>query len=446
MEKEVKLKAGMVSFGESYYPDHYLNRFTDESVKMLNGLGIDLVTAPIVKTFQDSGKASEILRKEDFDFLIVLILSWIEVPNVIETVQEFSHKPILLWSHTMFKENNEELTLGPIPAAVVVRQTFEELGLNFKFVYGMPEEEKVKREIHLFSKVCSTIRRLRHSKIGLLGYGSMGMYTAYFDHLPLKEKLGPEIEHLDQYVLIKRMQELEDDEVKELVGTAKKEWEIGAKVTENDTITTLKMYHALKSIATESNWSAVTVKCQYELSKILKHTPCVPLSIFGNELTCSCEGDIPLIVTQLILHYLTGKITSYGDIHTIGEDSILAAACGYAPFKLGEGRPKVDKTEVLLEGLANCTLYKEGRVTLARLGYQRDRDFKLHIVTGEAKKPRPFKEVGCLPFPAMEVILDGKTEEFAQEIMSQHYAIVYGDYKEELLEIAKYLSLTPIVV
>lgn len=436
----------MVSFGETYYPEHYLKRFTGESAKMLKESGIDLISAPIVKTYQEAQEASKILRKEDFDFLVVIILSWLEVPNVIETVQEFSHKPILLWSHTTFKENNEELTLGPIPAAVVVRQAFEELGLNFKFVYGMPEEEKVKKEIRLFSKVCSTINRLRHSKIGLLGYGSMGMYTAYFDHLPLKEKLGPEVEHLDQYVLIKRMQEMQDDDVKESFGKAKKEWEIGEKVTDQDTITTLKMYHALKSIAEESNWSAVTVKCQYELSKILKQTPCVPLSMLGNELTSSCEGDIPLIVTQLILHYLSGKITSYGDIHTIGEDTILVGACGYAPFELGEGKPKVDKTEVLYEGLANCTLYKEGRITLARLGYKRDRDFKLHIVTGEARKPRPFREVGCLPYPAMEVTLDGKTEEFAQNIMSQHYAIIYGDYKEELLEIAKFLSITPVVV
>ena len=104
---------------------------------------------------------------------------------MLEIVQAFSYKPILLWSHTMFKEDNEWRTLGTIPGVGVIRQTFEELGLNFKFIYGMPEEEKVKRGIRLFSKAASTIHRLKHSKIGLLGYISMGMYTACFDHLPL---------------------------------------------------------------------------------------------------------------------------------------------------------------------------------------------------------------------------------------------------------------------
>jgi len=239
---------------------------------------------------------------------------------------------------------------------------------------------------------------------------------------------------------------MKDNRVKDLLEKVKREWNIGANVTDKDLITTLKMYQVLKEMVEEFNWSAVQIKCQYELSKYYKSVPCVPLSMLGNELPCSCEGDIPLVVTQLLLHYLTGKIVSYGDIHTIEEKNILIGACGYAPFGLCEGKPKVDKTVTLYEGVANCTLYKEGRVTLARLGYQRDRSFKLHIITGEAKKPRPFKEVGCLPYPSMEIILDGKGEEFAQDLMSQHYAIVYGDFREELLELAKFLSLTPKVV
>ena len=445
MEKR-KPKAGLVPFGYPGYPQSYLKRFTDESIEVLKELDIELITAPIVKEYPDSEKAKEALRKEDFDFLIVLILSWLEAPNAVAVVQEFSHKPILLWSHTMFKEGDEWRTLGPIPGVGVIRQTFEELGLNFKFIYGMPGEEKVKNQIRLFSKVASTIHRLKHSKIGLLGYISMGMYTACFDHLPLREKLGVEVEHLDQYVLIKKTEEIKDERVKELIEEVKQKWEIGAKVTDKDLTIALKMYQALKDLVKEFGWQALQIKCQYELSKYYRAVPCVPLSMLANELPCSCEGDIPLITTQLMLHYLTGKIVSYGDIHTIEDKNILVGACGYAPFDLCEGKPRVDKTEVLYEGVANCSSYKEGRVTLARLAYKRDRSFKLHIVTGEGKKPRPFREIGCLPYPSMEIVLDGEGDEFAQSLMSQHYAIVYGDYRKELLELAKFLSITPIVV
>ncbi|HID94589.1 MAG TPA: hypothetical protein EYP53_00835 [Candidatus Latescibacteria bacterium] len=438
-----KPKAVLVPFGYPGYPDSYLERFTEESVEALKGLGIELRRSAIVKVRSDAAEAVKALKEEDFDFLIVLILSWLEAPNVIDVVDGFPDVPILLWSHTMFKENGEWMTLGPMPGAGVIRQTFEELGLNFKFVYGMPDEEKVRREIGLLARAASVVYRLRHSTVGLLGYASMGMYTACFDHLPLREKLGVEVQHMDQYVAVKRIEEMEDEQVERLVKEAKEIWEIGQGVTDRDLIISLKMYRALKDLVEEFGWSALQIKCQYELSKHYKSVPCIPLSMLGNEVPSSCEGDILLIVTQLMLHYLMGGIASYGDIHTVEEDRILVGACGYAPFGLCDGRPKVDKTEVLYEGVANCSLYKEGRVTLARLGYRRDRSLKMHIVTGEAKKPRPFREVGCLPYPSMEVVLDGKGDNVAQNLASQHYAIAYGDFREELLELCNLLSIAP---
>ena len=438
-----KPKAVLVPFGYPGYPDSYLTRFTEESVEALKGLGIDLRCSPIVKVRSDTAEARKILREDAPDFLIVLILSWIEAPNVIDVVDEFSEGPILLWSHTMFKEGGEWMTLGPMPGAGVIRQTFEELGLNFKFVYGMPDEEKVRREIGLFARAASVAHRLRHSTVGLLGYASMGMYTACFDHLPLREKLGVEVQHMDQYVVVKRIEEMEDEQVEGLVKEAKENWEIGQGVTDRDLTISLKMYRTLKDLVEEFGWSGLQIKCQYELSKYYKSVPCIPLSMLGNEVPCSCEGDIPLIVTQLMLHYLTDLIVGYGDIHTVEEDRILIGACGYAPFGLCDGRPKVGKTEVLYEGVANCSLYKEGRVTLARLGYRRDRSFKMHIVTGEAKKPRPFREVGCLSYPSMEVILDGSGDDVAQNLTSQHYAIAYGDFRKELLELCGLLSIEP---
>ena len=440
-----KPKAVLVPFGYPGYPDSYLTRFTKNSVEVLEELGVNLQCSSIVKTRPDAVEARETLRKNDFDFLIVLLLSWIEAPNVIDVVDEFSNRPILLWSHTMFREGDEWMTLGPMPAAGVIRQTFEELGLNFKFVYGMPEEEKVRREMSLFAGAASVVHRLRYSTIGLLGYASMGMYTACFDHLPLREKLGVEVHHLGQYVVVKKVEEMGDDQVEELVSRAKGEWEIGPGVTDRDLTVSLKMYRVLKDLVEEFGWSALQIKCQYELSKYYKSVPCIPLSMLGNEIPCSCEGDIPLVVTQLMLHYLTGLIVSYGDIHTIEEEKILLGACGYAPFGLCDGKPKVGKTEVLYEGVANCGLYKEGRVTLARLGYRRDRSFKMHIITGEAKKPRRFREVGCLPYPSMEVILDGNGDDVAQNLASQHYAIAYGNFKKELLELCGLLSIVPTV-
>jgi L-fucose isomerase-like protein len=439
-------KALLVPFGYPGYPVELLQRFTRESEAFLGTLGIDVLTTPIViEPSIDVQKAKHaIADARDIDLVIPLVLSWLEAPNVLDTLQDVLSKPLLLWSHTMWRDGGDLLTLGPIPGAAVIRQTFEELGLCFKFVYGMPGEEKLKKPITLFAKAARVRNRLAHTRIGLVGYLSMGMYTGAFDHLPLREKLGPEVDQIDQYALIQRLESMSDARAAELLAQAKKDWQIGKAVTDKDLTTTMKMFLALRELAQERRWDAVTVKCQYELSKMYKMTPCVPLSMLGNDLTSSCEGDIPLVVSQLISYYLTGDIVSYGDVHTVTDRSILLGACGFAPFGLGEGKPTVDKTQVLYEGVANCTIYREGTVTITRVGYTRDRGFKMHLAGGKAQRPPAFREIGCLPYPSMEVILDGDADRFGQQLPSQHYSIVYGDIREELREVCALMNIRPV--
>jgi len=428
-----KPKAVMVPFGYWGYPEDLVDRLQKESEEMVRSQGIDVTVVSRVNVLADARKTAAEIRQQECDFIIVLILSWLEAPNLTETLQEHFHKPILLWSHTMFQGENERLNIGAIAGVGVIRETFEELGLKFRFVWGMPQEEKVQKAVKFSAGVLSTMGRLRHSRIGLLGYGSMGMYTAFFDHLSLKHNLGPEVDQLDQYALIKKIEEMDSGRIKADVARAKKEWKIADAVKDADLDVTFKMYHALKDLAEEFNWSALTIKCQYELSKFYKHVPCVPLSILGAEIPVSCEGDIPLITTQLIMHYLSaGGTITYADIHDIGEKDITCAACGYAPFDMVEGSPRVDKTELLYEGVANCAVYREGRVTAARLAYTKDRGYKMHIIGGMAHHAPPFREVGCLPYPSMEIRLDGSTDDFGQRLMSQHYAITYGDIRPEL--------------
>ncbi len=430
-----KPKALMIPFGYPGYPDELIERFRNESVKHLKRLGIDIKTMPDVINFADAKRTREQVRKEDFEFVVVVVLSWLEATNVIEAVRDCAGSPILLWSHTMWQDKKQWWTLGPIPGAAVLRQAFEELRWDFRFIYGQPGDKALDKDIRTFTRAAHARHQLRHSRIGLLGYMSMGMYTAAFDHLALLRDFGPEVDQIDQYVLIKRLEAVTAKQVAPLIAKAKKEWQISDAVRPRDLEVTLKMYHALKQLAKERDWTGLTVKCQYELSKEYGYTPCVPLSMLGNEMPCSCEGDIPLIAAQIAMHHLTGDIVSYGDIHTVESDGLVMGACGFAPFAMGLGKPKVDRTTELYEGLANCTTYKEGEVTIARMGYTPDRKLKMHVGHGQAHLPRKFQEIGCLPYPAMEVEMKGLGDEFAQRMLSQHYAIAYGDIRAELREL-----------
>lgn len=127
----------------------------------------------------------------------------------------------------------------------------------------------------------------------------MGMYTATFGHISIGKKIGPEIDHLGQYILIKRTEKVKDKEVRKVMERVKKKWDIGKVVNKKDLEKTLKMYIALREIVEDFDWQTFSVKCQYELSKYYKMTPCVPLSMMAEEIPCSCEVVVyPSIVSR----------------------------------------------------------------------------------------------------------------------------------------------------
>ncbi|MDP7637086.1 MAG: hypothetical protein QF577_06015, partial [Phycisphaerae bacterium] len=138
-----KPRAVIVPFGYWGYPDEVIDRLQKDSQDMVRSLDIDVTTVSRVSDWDGAKRTAAEIGRHECDFIIVLIISWLDIENMAETLQEHFHKPILLWTHTMFRENNEKLTVGPMAAAGVLRETFEELGLKFKFVWGMPQEKRV---------------------------------------------------------------------------------------------------------------------------------------------------------------------------------------------------------------------------------------------------------------------------------------------------------------
>jgi L-fucose isomerase-like protein len=430
----------MVPFGYPDYPESELQRWIDQSAESLRGMGLHVSASPSVIVPEHVPQAVKALRELDYDLIIALLVSWVEAPLFVSTLRQFYGRPLLLWSHTTYMEGDDRVTLGALPAAGVLRETLDEMEAPFRFVYGMPGEPGLRDRILPYARAAAVARALDGARIGLFGYASMGMYTGTIDHTQLRAQVGPEIEHLDQYLIVKRYEETSPQDAQALLGRANG-WQCSSSVSTDDLEMVLRMYLAIKSLATEYRLEALTVKCQYELSRVFGLAPCLPLSILGDEMVSSCEGDLPLVVSQLILHYLTGDPTSYGDLHHVTEREILLGACGFAPLSYAAGQPVINKHTALYEGLLNSSPYKEGPVTLARLA-ARSGGFKMHIAGGQAVPPPSFHEVGCPPYGTISVVLDGDTEAFMQNLFSQHYAIAYGDVRAELVELCRLLDIS----
>lgn len=438
-----KPRVACVAFGYPDYPSDTIQQMIHDSCKELERMGLDVLTVPPVITLENVEPAIAFLRREEFDAIIPVLVSWVEAPLLIATLRPFRTVPLVLWSHTTYMDGESRVTLGALPAAGVIRESLEEMSFRFHFVYGMPGEQQLAQRILPFIHAAAAERDLARSRIGLYGYASMGMYTGTIDHTRLRSQLGPEIDHVDQYMIIERFNKLTDEGIRHMQGQARN-WQMLPTVTSADINRMYRMYAAIKGLALDGHHDALTIKCQYELSRTFGMAPCMPLSLLGDEMVVSCEGDLPLVVTQLILHYLTGAPTSYGDIHHVTENSILLGACGFAPLSFAAARPIVNKHTALYEGLLNSSRYKGGKVTLARLSSTPSGAFKMHIAGGESVPGPQFHEVGCPPYPFITVELDGAIDTFMQHICSQHYAIVYGDVRQELKELCRLVAITTV--
>jgi L-fucose isomerase-like protein len=171
-------------------------------------------------------------------------------------------------------------------------------------------------------------------------------------------------------------------------------------------------------------------------------TPCVSLSLLGEAIPVSCEGDVYLLLSQMILSGISGRAATYGDILEFVDDGVVMAACGYAPkCFLQPARPCIKKHTALYSGLLITSPFKEERVTVIRLANKGD-GFKMHILTGRTEELKNFHETGCPQYAGAIIRFDNKDMgQFAQEVMSQHYAMVFGNYSAEAREFCRLMKI-----
>ena len=436
----------LLPFGYPGYPQDQVLDHVRESESWLRNLGADLVSAKTVIDLADCESAIQTGTADNWDGVIVLIATWVEAPNVMRVLAAagLEKTPMLLWSHDNIWDPGEKATIsfGAIASACVMRESLEEFDYRFKFVVGNPGKETLGKEIQSFVSAVRAISMLKNARLGLLGYVSMGMYTGLGDHIKVKKHFGTEIIHVDQYSLLAHLQDAPKEALEEEKKQLRQQWQIGSTVTEDLLDRTAAIYLRLQTLVKEQKLQALTVKCQYEMSIDFGFTPCVALSLLGANMPVSCEGDVYLLLSQMILAGITGETTTYGDVLAFLEDGVICAACGFAPKSfLAKERPAVETHTALYSGMLITTSFKEQPVTVIRLANDKD-GFKMHLIEGHTEEMKNFHEIGCPAYAGSVIRFENKSVlDFRQEVMSQHYAIVPGHHAEALREFCRLMDI-----
>lgn len=445
------IRAGFVGFGEINTPREMIERKCSEAQQALGEAGIELVTtAPVSDDPEgrDVARALEDLAGRDFDLLILCLAGWIPSHAVIAIADAFRHRPMILLGLTGWQESGRFVTTADQAGTTALRKPMEDLGYTFKYIPTFRGEDLPMEDILSYAQAARAAAMLRGARIGTMGYRDMRLYGTQHDGVSLRAKIGPEVEPFEMLEIVQAMEAVDAAEVERLSAEVLERWEFTQDPQPETIENTVKLYLAVHQKVAERGFEAVSLIDVDGVKKLLGFAPAgVFMLLHEEDGVCTVpENDIPGAVTQLIVRYLTGQVGAYMEFYEFQRDGMLMGVPDYVPSEVVDGPVRVMPTAFgeFGEGLLNVSAVKTGPVTLARLTHEGDR-YRMHIVTGEAKTPRPWEEAGWAPpapqLPSLEIVLDDPVEEFIAQVLSQHYIISYGDNTAALKDLCAILGV-----
>jgi L-fucose isomerase-like protein len=447
------MKAGYVSFGTMFYEPANLKMISERAEKQLKEAGLTLVsTDPVYGEDSEPARAIEELKAQEWDFLFVNILNWIDTRGVFRVLHEFRNEPMILYSlggftdhEGIFGEKGTLISPAAGAGSTSLRFTMEQWGIKFKYLFNAPDSPMDIEGILAFARAASVMKKLRHARLGMIGFNDMGLYSTGINPTKLRDRIGPEVESMDMLQLKKRMDAISAAEVREEAERVSKNWEYPLGKPDSDVIeSAVRMYMGTVELCREKRFDTFSYKCVDGVDLEMGLTHAIPSSLVADAgYPYVDENDLGNSVAQLMLKWISGKQVTFIEHYEHHPEWMLLGEDGYCPSDFIEGKPQIKYiSTVLLKGIAHCSNMKKGRMTLACFS-ETNEGYKMHIVTGEGKERPKWVEMGVpLPsWPSITFYPDVPVRQVLDHVQSQHFAAVYGTYVNELVDLCYLLDI-----
>ena len=443
------LIAGYVSLGTEFYVPDRLHAISAGAEKQLTDAGIELARTDPVFALGQEERAIRELKAADWDFLIVNVINWIDPRAASRLLFAFRDQPIVLYSYGGFTEGDTLISPAAGAGSTALRYPLERWGARFAYLYNAPDTPMDVEGIRKFGRAAQAVRKLRRARVGLVGWNDMGLYTTGYNPTRLRGQIGPEIESFDMLQLERKMDGLDDAAVKAEVVRVTANWEYPLGKPKDEVIErAVRMYMATVEFCREKRFDAISYKCVEGISLCLQAVHSVPSALVASAgYPYVDENDVGNLVAELMLKWVSGKPVTFLEHYEHHPEWILLGVDGFIPDQLIDGKPQIkDISTVLLDGIAHCSRMKTGRLTLACLS-EDDEGYRMHVVSGEGRTPPQWVEMGVpLPsWPSVKFYPDGSVRSILDHVQSQHFAAVFGDYVDELVNICYLLDIKTIV-
>ncbi|MDK2809284.1 MAG: hypothetical protein PWP24_2022 [Clostridiales bacterium] len=316
---------------------------------------------------------------------------------------------------------------------------------KFEFVFGAPEEDKVRAEIGAMIRAAKVQVSMRSLKMSAIGHTPQGFGFGRALDAELMSRFGVTLEAIEARELMEMARSYSDEDCRADLEEAKQNVVGLDTMPEQNVLDFARLYKAYKTYITTNGIGAVSSRCWPDFFTSFGTPVCMVLSLLNAfDVPASCEADVYGALSMYIGTQFSGTPTFFGDPVAMDEEegSITYWHCGMAACNLARKdtgacvgvHPNRKIGPVMDFG---CEASEEA--TIFRVGRTPDGKFRFFIAEGSIMdKPKQF-------YGASIVV---KTDCPAEKIVEQtikagwepHYVVVYKKIGNELEKIANMLE------
>jgi len=402
-ERKVGMKIGLYNLVSEVHNEEYIN-------STLQGFLADIE--------EKLGEKCENITLEDFNrneyFSLIFVKSG-GVEGKFKQIFKQVKGPYLLLSGGLHNS---------FAASLEIASFLKQNGEKVEIIHG--DSDYIARRIKELRKIFKTKNRLASTKLGVIGKPSDWLIASDVDYKKIKDTLGISLIDVEMGELVKEI-----DQSRQF--THPKIEEVKNKGFDSKSIDgALKIYSGFKAIVNKYKFDGITVRC-FDLLEIYKNTGCLGLSLLNDEgIVAGCEGDIPALISMVILHYLTDEPVFMANPSSIDIDKneIILAHCTLPLNMPDEFYLKTHFESDLGVGIKGNI--KEEEATIFKLS----RDGKEYFVSGGEIIENLNNENLCRT--QIRFKMNESVKYFLQNSLGNHHLICKGDRSELIREFFKW--------
>ncbi len=441
-----KLRVGYACFVRQSFDVAYAKDIFQQSLQCLAKSDVALVHAPDITITEEDAEALVTRFHQERVDVVLAQYGTFALGTLIPIIAERLGLPIILWGVPEPSIEGPKLRSNSFCGINMNAHTLMRLGRPYDYIFCRPEQAPAELEGKF--RVLSTLKNLRHSRIGLVGYRVPGFYTSTFDELGLRRLLGVEVHHISLAEVFEEAGRIAPADCRQEADSLRI-LACQCECDQNELDKASALFLAYQNLVEKYRLNGLAVKCWPEFPGQYGVATCSAISRLNDAgIMTSCEGDVWGTVSMLIQRDLTGRYPMFADFIAIDEDKNVGLCwhCGSAASCLAENPAEIKLCKhSTVEGggkkgvTIEFAVRGEGPVTVARLGTGPNGP-RLFLVGGEAvpavKTLRGNAFAIRFQCPVRQLI-----DTIIRQGMEHHYVVVHGDVREEMRQLAKWIGV-----